>query len=208
MNNILIGIDFSINKPAACILKNNTCHFVSWPYGLSKITQKVYKNSPLLIIERTDTKDKGDNISKKMRYEVENAKYLADLITKYLDFFGLNNETIIGFEGLSYGSTGDVVLQLGGYKYIIMDVLSQIVPFKNMFTYAPITIKKTAGCSKKGMKKSDMIEAFKKESNSFSKYLRENEKSFKTRKGNWIAHLDDVVDSYWVLETLRKKEKV
>lgn len=208
MNNILVGIDFSINKPAACILKNNTYRFISWPYGLSKISQQVYKNSPLFIIERTDTKDKGDNISEKMRYEVENAKYLANLIAKYFNFFGLNNKTIIGFEGLSYGSTGDFVLQLGGYKYIIMDVLSKIVPLKNMFTYAPITIKKTAGCSKRGMKKSDMIEAFKKETNSFSKYLRDNEKNFKTRKGNWIAHLDDVVDSYWILETLRKKIEV
>jgi hypothetical protein len=74
-----------------------------------------------------------------------------------------------------------------------------------MFTYAPITIKKTAGCSKKGTKKADMIEAFKIMPNEFSKYLRNNESLFKTKGGNWITHLDDLVDSFWALETLREK---
>ena len=203
--NILIGIDFSINKPAASILKNNTYHFISWPYNLSKNIQEVYEKSPLNIVKRTDIKNKGNNITEKMRYEIENAKYLSNLIVDDLTPY-LSDKTRIGFEGLSYGSFGDVMLQLSGYKFILMNIMSQIVPLKNMFTYSPITIKKTAGCSKKGMKKADMIEVFKTLSNPFSKYLRENERDFKTRKGNWIVHLDDIVDAYFTLKTLQQKE--
>ena len=205
----LIGFDFSINKPAACIHKDGSYVFISWPYGLSGPQKKVYQESPLIIVERTDTKDKGENVSNKLRYEVENAKYLANLILNDMMPW-INNEkedeVYLAFEGLSYGSSGDVVLQLGGYKYILMDTLSQKIPLKNMFTYAPTTVKKTAGCSKKGMGKPEMIEAFKGIDTLFSKYLVENEVSFKTKFGNWITHLDDIVDSYWVLDTLREKE--
>ena len=147
-----------------------------------------------------------------MRFEVRNAKYLARSIYTTIENI-CNSEKLpnwniyIAFEGLSYGSFGDVVLQLGGYKYILMDVLSSIVPLENMFTFAPITIKKTAGCSKKGMKKSDMIESFKRMSTNFGKYVCENEEFFRTKKGNWIKHLDDIVDSFWTLETLRVKLK-
>jgi len=206
---MLIGFDFSINKPAACIHANNQYKFISWPYGLSGPQIKAYAESPITIIDRLDTKDKGDNVSDKLRYEVKNSKYLAELILHTIFPFiehEENDKVYLAFEGLSYGSTGDVVLQLGGYKYILMDTLSQFVPLKNMFTYAPTTIKKTAGCSKKGMGKPEMIEAFKKVNTPFSKHLRENEDTFKTKFGNWIAHLDDIVDSYWVVETLRDKE--
>lgn len=204
-DNVLIGADFSINKPAVCILKDNSYNFISWPYGLSKNQIDIYKNSPIHLIDRSDNKNKGNNISEKMRYEIQNSKYLAELIFNSLKDF-LNKTTYIAFEGLSYGSSGDVVLQLGGYKYILMNLLSIKIPLENMFTYAPITIKKTANCSKKGMKKSDMIEAFKKEKTKFSNYILNNEDLFKTKKGNWIIHLDDLIDSFWTLETLRVKE--
>lgn len=200
----LIGCDFSINKPAACILKDNHYYFISWPYGLSETAKKIYMNAPINLVLRTDNKDKGDNVSEKLRYEVENSKYLANLILGTISPY-VDKDTYIAFEGLSYGSTGDVVLQLGGYKYILMDVLSSIIPLDNMYTYAPITIKKTAGCSKKGSKKADLIEVFKTLPFDFCEYVRRNEEEFKTKKGNWIVHLDDLVDAYWTLETLRVK---
>lgn len=198
----LIGFDFSIKKPAACILKNNNYNFISWPYELSKTQQEAYKNSPITIIERKDTKINVKNVSEKLRYEVRNANYLATLIINSLDFN--DKEIFLGFEGLSYGSKGDVILQLSSYKFILMDSLSRLVPLENMFTYAPITIKKTAGCSKRGMGKANMIEAFKLMPTKFSRYLKENESLFKTKFGNWIGHLDDLVDAFFVLKTLEK----
>ena len=161
---------------------------------------------------RTDNKEKGPNVSSKMRYEVQNARYVAELISSTLEDY-LYRNTYIGFEGLSYGSSGDVTLQLGGYKYMLMDFLSYTmgVPLENMFTYSPITVKKTAGCSERGKTKNDVIESFIMNSgdNSLKKALREDRMSFR-KKGdkNFVDHLDDLVDSYWVIETLRDKESI
>lgn len=207
---ILIGVDFSINKPAVTVWRSsdNSYHFYGWPYGLQKKLPEIYKNAGVNIIERTDDKIKGDDVSSKMRYEVKNARYVAEVIFNTIEPF-LNKNTFIGFEGMSYGSSGDVILQLGGYKYMIMDKLSEIVPLENMFTYSPITVKKTADCSKRGTPKSEVIEAFISMShdNSLKRALKNDKELFMKKKSkNFIDHLDDLVDSYWVLETLRDKE--
>lgn len=205
----IIGVDFSINKPAACIWSKSLGYkFYGWPYGLQKKLPEIYKNAGVTIIERTEDKDKGPDVSSKMRYEVQNAQTLSAVIVGALKLY-LNSTTLIGFEGLSFGSKGDVVLQLGGYKYMIMSALSEFVPLKNMYTYSPITVKKTAGCSKKGMNKNDMIESFilNSEPNSLKTALREDREKFMKKGGkNYIDHLDDIVDSYFVLETVRDKE--
>ena len=205
---VLIGFDFSINKPAACVKVGNKYEFYGWPYGLQKKLPEIYESAGVYLTVRTDNKDKGPDVSSKMRYEVRNARYISEVIFSTLEPY-LNRNTYIAFEGMSYGSSGDVILQLGGYKYMIMDKLSELVPLKNMFTYSPITVKKTAGCSKRGTPKSEVIESF--ISNSHKTQLREalrNERDMFLNKGgkNFIAHLDDLVDSYFVLETLREKE--
>jgi len=206
----IIGFDFSINKPAACILCNEDFKFISWPYNLSAKIVKLYKDAGIEIVDRTDDKIKGDDASKQMRYEVKDAVYLAELIVETLKD-QLDDETLIVFEGLSFGSPGDIGLQLSSYKYILMDRLSKHVPFENMYTYSPLTIKSTAGCSKKGMKKSDMIESFIQNAkpNSFKEVLKNNITQFKKKNSeNWIDHLDDIIDSYFAIETLILKENI
>jgi hypothetical protein len=177
---------------------------------LQKRLPAIYESAGVNIITRTDDKEKGPDVSSKMRYEVKNARYISEMIVSTLEPY-LNRNTYIGLEGISYGSSGDVILQLGGYKYMVMDALSDYVPLENMFTYSPITVKKTAGCSKRGTPKSEVIEAFMSGSydNSLKIAMRSDKLSF-MKKGakNFIDHLDDLVDSYWVLETLREKESL
>jgi len=204
----IIGVDFSINKPAACVFSNNKYEFFGWPYGLEEKVHEIYREADVNIIIRTDNKETGDNTHEQMRYQVENAVYLANLIRESLKPY-LNRNTLLSFEGLSYASTGANVLQLGGYKYMLMHALSGLVPLSNMFTYTPITIKSVASCAKRGMGKSEMINAFIKDGPDckFRMKLFECPEKFQTPKSkNWIIHLDDLVDAYWVLETLRKKE--
>lgn len=206
----IIGFDFSINKPAATILHNNQYSFISWPYNLSDKIIKVYKEAGVNIIDRTDNKIKGSDASQQMRYEVKDAVYLAELIVNTLKNY-LNEDTLISFEGLSFGSPGNIALQLSSYKYILMDRLSQFVPLDNMYTYSPLTIKSTAGCSKKGMTKSDMILSFIQNSknNDFRYVIKDNTTLFKKKNSeNWIDHLDDIIDSYWAIETLLLKENI
>lgn len=206
----IIGLDFSINKPAACVLTQGCYHFISWPYDLSEKLVKLYNETGVQIIEREDNKNKGNDISAMMRYEVKNSKYLAKLIYDSLFPF-LFEDTYIVFEGLSYGSSGNIGIQLGGYKFMLMNELSQRVPLDNMYTYSPITVKSVAGCAKKGMGKDEMISAFIEKGPHciFNHELKQHPEIFKNKNGkNWITHLDDIVDSYWVLETLKVKEKL
>lgn len=208
--NVLIGVDFSINKPAACLLLDNKYSFYGWPYNLKPSYIEIYKRCGINIIDRIDNKNKGEDLSSKMRYEISNAKYLSNLIFETLKIY-LNINTYIIFEGLSYASSGDVVLQLGGYKYMLMNELSKLVPLENMFTYSPISVKSIAGCAGKGKNKKDMINEFIKVGPicKFRSSLFETPEFFLKRGGNsWIDFVDDLVDSYWIIETFRKKQEI
>ena len=202
-NSSFIGIDFSIVKPAATIFKDNRYIFVSWPRGLGSQETKMFEGSPVNIFNRCDEEKNFKNVTNRMRFELSDAQTLTRMIKNSLMDFGMNETSLVALEGLSYGSGGNAMLQLCGYRYILLSELVSTVPLTNIFTYAPISVKKTAGCSKKGKTKADMIEAFKQTNNDFSRYLCDNEELFKTKKGNWRTHLDDIVDSFWVLETLR-----
>ncbi len=205
---ILIGCDFSINKPAATVFFNNQYLFYGWPYNLPKRLNPVYDTGAVNLIERTDVKEKGKDTSEQMRYQVTNAAYLSDLIVDSLKQY-LGKDTYFAFEGISYGSSGDVILQLGGYKYMIMEKLRNYMPMENIFTYAPTTVKKTANCSKRGLGKNAVIESFinNAHNNTLKSAINDDKESF-MKKGmkNYIDHLDDLIDSYWVLQTLRDKE--
>jgi hypothetical protein len=202
----ILGFDFSINKPAACFYNHGEYHFYSWPFELSEKLKKIYRDAGVNLIDRIDQKYKNKDSSEKMRWEVENAVYLSELIIWSLPKGGWINNAPVVFEGISYASTGNMAIQLGGYKYILMKALyDEGVPFENMTTYAPITIKKTAGCSEKGKTKKDMIDAFIHTSCPLAQIIFSNPSLFKKKTGTWIEHLDDLVDSYWAVETYLAK---
>jgi len=202
----ILGFDFSINKPAACLYSHGRYSFYSWPFGLSDKLKKIYRDASVNLIDRTDEKYKGKDSSQKMRWEVENSMYLSELIISTLPDEGWLYSAPIVFEGLSFNSKGDKAIQLGGYKYILMKALyDKGVPLENMTTYAPITIKKTAGCSKKGMTKKDMIDAFMHTSCPLAQAIFSNPSLFQKKTGTWIEHLDDLVDAYWAVQTYLDK---
>ena len=205
----LLGFDFSIVKPAACIADEEfeNVTFKIWPRDLSEKVKEIFRNSGVIVYDRTDEANPHSISSDKTRFEVENSIYLADLIIRS---FGITKETLLGFEGFSFNSGGNSGLQLSGYKYILMDRWKDKVLFSNMYTYAPQTIKKTAGCSKKDSQtKGDMIQAFINTGIDIPlrNNLEANPLDFKKKGGKtWIDHLDDIVDAFWVVQTLKDKE--
>ena len=216
----LIGIDFSITKTGVCVWDSTTDKYSFFgfprPDHISPARKQIFRDHGVTIVDRRDLKNSHTDSSDKMRFAVDNARYLADQIVWALEE-DLVPETYIAFEGMSFGSTGDAVLQLSGYKYLLMHQLSSYVPLERMYTYAPQTIKKTAGCSvkildpitgkKRTQGKPDMIRAFEKEPTEFSKKVRENPDLF-MKKGHksYIELLDDLVDSYWVIQTHKEKQ--
>jgi CRISPR/Cas system endoribonuclease Cas6 (RAMP superfamily) len=201
----LIAFDFSISKPAACVLADNQHFFYCWPKNMSENHKELFEYANVKIYQRTTIE-----IEDKPRYDVMNSIVLSKLIVSSLSNY-LNEKTVIGFEGTSYGSTGNVTISLVAWRYMLMRELSQIVPLKNMFTYSPITVKSIAGCAKKGMGKPDMIRAFMMSDikSDFQTILRNNTEKFMKKGGkNYIDHVDDLVDAFWVLQTTIIKEKL
>jgi hypothetical protein len=203
---MIIGFDFSINKPAACLFNHGKYSLMSWPFEHQK-ERKILESAGVEVWTRVDKKYKDKDSSKKMQWEVENSMYLADLIVESLPD-DLSKDWYIAFEGLSYNSSGNMAIQLGGYKYMLMrNLFDETIPFSHMETYAPITIKKTAGCSQKGKKKEDMIRAFIESGVDLQlrHELKATPEKFQKRTGTWIEHLDDLVDAFWAVETFREK---
>jgi len=197
----IVGIDFSMSKPAACIYINSEYFFYSWPKELSIKNENIFKNAGINISKRIEVPNKDV-----VKYDIINSDILSDLIIKTLIPF-LDKETNIAFEGSSFASRGNATLSITAWRYILIYKLSKIISLDNIFHYAPITIKKTAGCSQKGKKKEDMIKAFIESGVDLQlrHELKATPEKFQKRTGTWIEHLDDLVDAYWAVETFREK---
>ena len=202
MQNI-VGFDFSIVKPAACVLSDNKYFFYLWPKDLKDKDVNILTNVNININLRQNIE-----IIDKVRYDITNANILSNLIIDSLTSF-INKDTMIALEGASFASKGNMVISLMTWKYLLIYKLSLLIPLENVFTYAPPTIKSIAGCATKDKKgKNSMIEAFKKENinHLFCDTLINFPEKLK-KKTNYIAGIDDCVDAYFVLKTLQIKEK-
>jgi len=152
---------------------------------------------------------KGDEKSSElMNLRLTDSIHLAKSIIGDLSTYLLESDVELAFEGFSFASSGDAVLQLAGYKYILMSELLYYVPIERMYTYSPLTIKSIAKCSKKGMKKKEMIDAFVNDKPEclLAEVMRKNPEKLK-KKINWVEGIDDIVDSYWVVKTHEEKRK-
>jgi len=206
---IYVGIDFSLNKTACCILKNNLFSFNIWPLELDEKSIKKLINADIYVDNRQRL-NKGETSSEKFRYHISMANNLSNKIVKFLEETIQNEKVVIGFEGSSFGSSGDAALQLAGYQYILVNKLGKLYGLKNIYTYAPLTIKSIAGCATKDKRgKAFMIKAFiEKDIKHKFKYVLKDNSIMLKKKTNYISGIDDLVDSYFILETLRIKENI
>jgi hypothetical protein len=131
---------------------------------------------------------------------------LSNIILDLIDYLVHENnidkdDVIIANEGFAFSAKGDAALQLAGYKYISMERLIDR-GYKNLKTYSPITIKKTAGCSKKGLGKDAMIEAMSRQDDDHHLIsILKNDPDYLKKKSNYVLCMDDIADSYWNLKT-------
>ena len=192
----LIGCDFSVNKPALTLEKDNQLYFFFFPleYNVKKIQLLINQDVNIFNRERSHC---DQDSSGQMNYHLLTSISLANLIIdKIKPFLNPTYKTIFASEGLSFGSVGDASLQLSGYKYIFLSKILDICDINNIYTFAPITIKKIAGCSGKGKTKLDVINSF--IENGPNVKLRSEMKIPNTPlklKINWIPGINDIVDS-------------
>lgn len=206
----IFAFDFSCNKPALCINIDGKISYAVFPSKVDKITEKKLTSVGVKVFNRNlDPISKNSTLSDSdlIIEQVSRAKNLADMIVSYI-IRRLNGiqcpiaDAVIANEGFSFASSGNAVLDLSGYKYILMSALID-KGFRDFRTYAPITIKKTAGCSKKGMGKEEMIQAAGKSGceHLFNKTIIGNPEALK-KKTAWVACVDDLADAYWCMRTV------
>lgn len=205
----IFAFDFSCNKPAMTCLVNGTISIYVWASDIDNVSYGRLSDCGVNVVNRglDHIKDGSFNqhtlIIEHMRRSTQLAKMIVDIICDILESTGNNIEdAVIANEGFAFSAKGDAALDLSGYKYILMDRLMRR-GFANFRTYSPITIKKTAGCSKKGLGKDAMIEAFGREpegTHQIIDVLKENPQLLK-KKTNYVLCMDDIADSYWCLKT-------
>lgn len=204
----IFGFDFSCNKPAMTSYIDGVYEFYVWPSELDDKEVDRLESLDVHVYNRNlpKIKDKSLDQHELIIEHVNRANNLSEIITQTI----LNklsecnipvNEAIIANEGFAFSAKGDAALQLAGYKYVLMNMLMRI-DFAGFKTYSPITIKKTANCSKKGLGKDAMITALSKENidNHFVNILRDDPQYLK-KKTNYIHCIDDIADSYWCTKT-------
>lgn len=213
ISKIFIGFDFSINKPACTLIKENQIHFFIWPLNLTKSELEKYQDSGVILYNRnleSISKSKKVSTSDLVMEHTRRSTKLANKIVKDLsEYIGMDDEVYISSEGLSFASAGNATLDLATYKGVLLSKIFEELNPTKIFTYAPITIKKVAGTSqfKNLADKNPMISAFMCEeiSHKFKEKILNGEMIAKT---NYIHCVDDIVDSYFCCKTMYQKEKM
>ncbi len=215
-----IGCDFSINKPCFTVYSNGKFKFFFFPMSINKKEEATYQEiEDCICVNRNlePISSKKYSTSSLAVIHIKRAIESVDIIMKTLDEEVFSSpefdpkECYFSSEGLSFGSQGDATLNLATYKAILLEALYQKTKIRNIYTYAPISIKSIAGCSKKGMVKDKkcMISAFMNES-----ALANSDFQLKLIDGtlikakNYYPGVDDIVDSYWCLKTMYIREKL
>jgi len=206
MNDILVGIDFSILSPAFCILKNDKYEFFAFPRGIEKnlLQTLLDSNVNVLRIQKEILSNKAD-ISTKERYNSIDAERMISTIVNHLSPIFTKN-TVAGIEGIAFMARGNSIAQIAGYHYVLRYVLSKTIKYENIHVFSPSSVKKIAG--KGNFKKVEMIEAFINSEDKilqntlFHQTLKANPSLFQTKKGGFRKPVDDLVDSFFVLKTL------
>lgn len=219
MNKVLIGFDFSMNKPAATIYFRGQYYHYFWPLKITNKQQKMYEDADVSIVNRnmSSVDTKAVENSQLVLIHTIRSTDLANLIINDIDELITNKfkltdyELYVCSEGLSYASKGDATLNLATYKGVLLSKIYEHYGdhLARLYTYSPITLKATAGCSSKEDRadKTKMIKKYIAQNNDIKLRLC-LANGYMKAKTNYIAGIDDLVDSYWALKTMMQKEKV
>jgi len=199
-----IGIDFSINSPALCILENDTYHFFGF---YNEEGKKFEKKDPSdyaqhrKIMSLTDVdiihfnrRKRNENYSIDQKQKIEDSHSLGMLISEVI---GLEN-SLVGIEGYSYGSKGNSFIDLISFN----SVMRHIVYTENnseIIVKTPSQIKTLAGKgnANKGMRFEYFLQNTTKDPNleksAFWKWCVEQK-----FVGEIPKPVDDLVDAYFI----------
>jgi len=214
--NIYIGIDFSLNSTAMSIIDDNTLNVISVFKTDNNINNMFSRNDHfgllnsssevnLILLEKNKTKSKEycEVERNKIKLFIELNNFIISSISK----FTKNPDVYIAMEGISFGSSGnsliDISIATGILRNGILDILDK--DFDRFFVFSPTTIKKFAG--KGNFKKIDMLNSLilnNKENYTLVDLLRSNTDLIVTSSGVVKKPIEDIVDSIWIAKFLKE----
>ena len=209
-----IGIDLSLNSTAISIICGNSIKIISIFKTENNIDRIFEKKDHFSLIKKCSDVDiilENKKDSTKKEYHInEREKILSfmrlnELIMESIKD-DINDETYIGMEGISFGSTGnsliDISMATGIVRKSLVEKISNDVD--RFFIFSPSSIKKFAG--KGNFKKIEMFDAILKESeidSEFIKTIGSNREACVTPKGVVKKPIEDMVDSIWICKFLK-----
>jgi hypothetical protein len=164
----IIGIDFSLNSPGFCILEKDSCKWISL-HRTKNIIDKMLKKegSPfkilndtiyvdVILVEKKEFKGEYHIIE---RDKIINAVYFSELVMELLSPY-LDEDTVVGMEGLSFGSSGNSLIDISMTTALVRSAIIKKIKPNNFFVISPTSIKKFAlkGNSKKDELYNTLIE--------------------------------------------------
>jgi len=206
----IIGIDFSLNSPGFCILTETDCKWISL-HRTTNIIDKMLKKdgSPFKVLGDNGTvsinimqkKEFTGEYHDKERQKILNAIYFSEIALDLLDPY-LNQNSIVGMEGLSFGSSGNSLIDISMTTALIRaGVVKRINP-DNFYVISPTTLKKFAV---KGNAKKDELYNALLEKKSGDERIKPLLKILSEYKDTWIKGVgkvenpcSDIIDATWI----------
>ena len=206
----IIGIDFSLNSPGFCVLTETACKWISL-HRTTNIIDKMLKKdgSPFKVLGDNGTvsiniiqkKEFTGEYHDKERQKILNAIYFSEIALDLLDPY-LNQNSIVGMEGLSFGSSGNSLIDISMTTALIRaGVVKRINP-DNFYVISPTTLKKFAV---KGNAKKDELYNALLEKKSGDERINPLLKILSEYKDTWIKGAgkvenpcSDIIDATWI----------
>lgn len=205
----LVGVDFSLNSPAACILDSETYHFVSF-FNYRKEWQSPVLKAFKLHEELMDAGAiqgmpynravASKRFLQREREKMTDADQIAETIDSHLKNYDVSEFAI---EGFSYGSKGNSFIDMIQYNSRLRQRLIDSYGIGSFYIFQPSEVKKLAG--KGNANKIYMFDAFR--DNVLEDVRLEENGLWKWCQGKSFEKeipkpVDDLVDSYFILQLL------
>jgi hypothetical protein len=212
----LVGIDFSINSPSFCCLKDNRYIWGSLTRS-DRTEESLKKNSkkPFSVLGEMenfrfiflDKKELPSDYSERERIKIE---YFLEIVDNLWESIAkeMGNEPFkVAMEGLSFSSNGNSLVDIAMATALLRERIIKGIGVENFHVFSPTSIKKFA--VKGNAKKDELYTALvnlKEEGtnmNELTQILEENQNEWITPKKVVNKPVDDVVDATWILLFLK-----
>jgi hypothetical protein len=216
----LVGIDFSINSPAFCCLKDGKYTWGSVtrsersPESLLKNSKKPYfilEQDPNFVLKFVDKTDLPADYSGRERAKIG---YFLDMVNvlwnSIIDVMG-HEPFHVAMEGLSFSSNGNALIDISMATGLLRERIISEVGSESFHVFSPTTIKKYA--VKGNAKKDELYHALysfeENETNlkDFGRILEFNKDEWITPSNVVNKPIDDIVDATWINLYLKKELK-